>query len=386
MASPQVSVVVLTGGPCGGKSTFLPQAKQWLENHGCTVGILAEGATEVITGGFPPNGPWADSLTFQEHILEYQLERENRYTAMLQAVRGDKPRVLLCDRGALDPIAFVGRSGFLEVLRRSGRTLASLRDRYTSVVHLMSTARGARDFYTLANNQARSETPDQAEAVDIAMEQAWLGHPHYAMIDNKTNFAEKIRRAFNALARVLHMPVPLEIERKFLVLQRPAIPTPHVAVEIEQVYLSAGPGDERRLRKRTLDGVSTYFYTTKSYTDQPGVRMERERQVELGEYEALLRERLPQLEVIRKTRYCFLHAGQHLELDVYRGELEGLVVLEAEVAAITDPVEIPPGFEVREITGQKEYSNRILAATAATIARRTQIMPDYKRKLEEWLS
>ena len=38
--------------------------------------------------------------------------------------------------------------------------------RYNMVMHLVSAADGARQFYTLENNEARYETADQAVAVD----------------------------------------------------------------------------------------------------------------------------------------------------------------------------------------------------------------------------
>src|SRR4051812_31157505 len=142
-------------------------AKQWLENHGCAVGILTEAATEVIQGGFSPvSSLWPTPLRFQEELLRYQIERENRYFRMLESFPPHLPTVLLCDRGALDSMAYIGRERYLEMLDDLGTKLPDLRDRYTSVIHLMSAARGAADFYTLANNAARSETPEQAAELD----------------------------------------------------------------------------------------------------------------------------------------------------------------------------------------------------------------------------
>jgi CYTH domain-containing protein/predicted ATPase len=359
-------VVVLTGGPCGGKSSFLPIAKQWLEDHGYSVGILSEGATEVITGGFSPVSPlWADDLAFQHHLLEYQLVREDRYFLMLKSLNNFNT-VLLCDRGALDSMAYIGREKYLEMLAEAHIDLGELRDRYTSVIHLMSAARGAADFYTLANNAARSETAEQAADLDQRIEQSWLGHPHFTMIDNQTNFSDKVRRALSALARVLHVPAPLEIERKYLVHGWKVPIKDYVSVEIIQDYLVATEEEpERRVRKRTLDGASSYFYTSKIQTLRPGVRIENERQIDLGHYEKLLKERDPNSITIRKDRLCFLFSGKHFELDVFR-DLNGpdgklLKLLEVELTDIDEKVEIPTDWTVEDVTGRKEYSNAQLA-------------------------
>jgi CYTH domain-containing protein/predicted ATPase len=388
MANPEISVIVLTGGPCGGKSTLLPIAKQWLEDHGYLVAILQEVATEVISSGLPPFGIWADNLTFQEHLIKYQVDREDRYIEMLATRTGDKPRVLLCDRGCIDSMAFTGRAGFLEVLSRCGLNLQQLRNRYTAVVHLMSAARGAPEFYTLANNTARSETAEQAAALDVRLEQAWLGHPHFTVVDNSSEFSDKVRRALAAFSRVLHIPAPLEIERKFFVRSY-TLPDVHVAVEIEQVYLKSTEQEpERRVRKRTLDGVTSWFYTTKEATATPGVRVEKERQIELGEYERLLEEQDLSLKPIRKTRYCFLYEGRHLELDVFHGALQGLVLLEIELSAMSDTFSIPADWDAPEVTGNKFFSNKALAGRKFDDVhfRREAFMPGYTEALQEWLS
>jgi CYTH domain-containing protein/predicted ATPase len=359
-------VVVLTGGPCGGKSSFLPIAKQWLEDHGYSVGILAEAATEVITGGFSPVSPlWPDNLAFQHNLLEYQLVREDRYFLMLSKLTTFNS-VLLCDRGALDSMAYMGRERYLDMLAEAHIDLGELRNRYTSIIHLMSAARGAADFYTLANNAARSETPEQAAELDLRIEQAWLGHPHFTMIDNQTNFTDKVKRALSALARVLHVPEPLEIERKYLVHGWKVPIKNYVSVEIIQDYLVATEEEpERRVRKRVLDGTASYFYTSKIQTLRPGVRVENERQIDLGHYEKLLKECDPNSRTIRKDRLCFLYAGKHFELDVFR-DIQGpdgnvLKLLEVELTDIDEKVELPSDWTVEDVTGRKEYSNAFLA-------------------------
>lgn len=364
MTSPKV--IVFTGGPCGGKSTILPLAKQWLEDHGCTVGILSETATEVIGGGFSPMSPlWPTTLRFQQHLLRYQMDREDRYFNMLESFDMERT-VLLCDRGVLDSMAYIGREQYLEMLMQMRFKLSDLRDRYTSVIHLTSAARGAPDFYTLANNAARSETAEQAAELDERIEQAWLGHPHFSMIDNQTNFSDKVRRALSALARVLHVPQPLEIERKYLVHSWKMPIKGYVSVEITQDYLIPTEEEpERRVRKRVLDGSASYFYTSKVQTARPGVRVEHERQIDLGHYERLLKEGDPRSNTIRKDRLCFLFAGKHLELDVFR-DIKGpdgnvLKLLEVELGDIDENVELPLDWQVEDVTGQKEYSNAYLA-------------------------
>ena len=70
-----VTNIVLTGGPCAGKSTGLSRIEQELSKRGYKVYVVAETATEVITGGIKPSEiSW---LEFQMSIFEIQTIKEN---------------------------------------------------------------------------------------------------------------------------------------------------------------------------------------------------------------------------------------------------------------------------------------------------------------------
>ena len=70
----------------------------------------------------------------------------------------EQPAIVLCDRGTVDPYAYIPNEEFQAVLDEQGWTLVTLRDRrYDRVIFMNSAAVGAEEFYTLANNAARSE-------------------------------------------------------------------------------------------------------------------------------------------------------------------------------------------------------------------------------------
>ena len=69
--------IVLTGGPCSGKSTALSNIKETLENLGYNVFIVNEAATELINNGIKPFGENAISMyDFQKYVIDYQLKQE----------------------------------------------------------------------------------------------------------------------------------------------------------------------------------------------------------------------------------------------------------------------------------------------------------------------
>lgn len=68
-------------------------------------------------------------------------------------------------------------------MTETGKTEIELRDqRYDYVVHLVTAANGAEEFYTTANNNARSEGVELAIKLDSLCSNAWIGHPYYVCI------------------------------------------------------------------------------------------------------------------------------------------------------------------------------------------------------------
>lgn len=68
------------------------------------------------------------------------------------------PSIVLCDRGVVDPYAYISKEQFQAIMDQQGWSWVTLRDRrYDRAIFLSSAAEGAEDFYTLDNNVARSE-------------------------------------------------------------------------------------------------------------------------------------------------------------------------------------------------------------------------------------
>lgn len=158
-----------------------------------------------------------------------------------------------------------------------------------------------------------------------------------------------------------------EIERKFLISKVDAF-TLHEHTDgnieesqIEQIYLIASEG-ERRIRKKTKNGKTVYFYTEK--LPITGLkRIENERQITEDEYLNFLSESDPALSPVRKTRYTFTYKGQFFELDVYEFS-STKAILEIELQSESTPVELPEFIQViKEVTYDKAYKNHSLAKT-----------------------
>ena len=59
------------------------------------------------------------------------------------------------------------------------------------MVHLVTAADGAAEFYSTANNAARHEDADEARVVDQRIRQVWLGSPNFVVIHNPRSSRRK---------------------------------------------------------------------------------------------------------------------------------------------------------------------------------------------------
>ena len=355
-----VEKIVITGGPCAGKSTAMSRISKELTQLGYKVLIIAESATELISSGLNP----VDFAEFQTYLTKYQLDKERIYEEASKTL--DQKAIIICDRGVLDNKAYMDEEMWSRVLYTLGTNEVELRDNYGAVFHLVTAAKGAEEFYTTENNQARWETPEQARDNDTKVMQAWTGHPHFRIIDNSTGFDEKIKRLMTEITSYLGEPEPYEIERKFLI-EYPDIAwlesLPNVQkVDIIQTYLnSENPEDEVRVRQRGLNGNYVYTKTIKRRVSDIK-RMEIERMLTKDEYLALLMNADTSKHQIRKTRYCMSYKDCYLEIDIYPN-WNDVAILEIEMSSEDAKISIPDEIKViKEVTNDMSYRNVNLAS------------------------
>lgn len=88
--------------------------------------------------------------------------------------------------------------------------------RYDAVIHMVTAADGAEEFYDYAN-EARYENVEEARAKDKRLQEAYLGHHRFYMVDNRSNFQSKLNRVIELVSGVLGLPVRSTNFKKYLV-------------------------------------------------------------------------------------------------------------------------------------------------------------------------
>ena len=136
----------------------------------------------------------------------------------------------------------------------------------------------------------------------------------------------------------------IEIERKYLVKALPELAS---GTRIVQGYLSFEPTVRVRLKGST--GRLTIKFRAEGLT-----RQEYEYEIPASDAKELLKQCLGAL--IEKVRY---NIGR-IELDVFEGDNDGLIVAEIELSDEDERVELPDWIG-REVTGLERYFNSQLA-------------------------
>ena len=358
-----ITKIVVTGGPCAGKTTALSRIQRDLSHLGYTVLIVPETATSLISGGV---APWTcGSLEdFQRCQMLLQMQKEVVFQQAATTMSAEKI-LIVCDRGALDSKAYMSEAEFARTLDYLETTELELRDGYDAVFHLVSAAKGAEEFYTLENNAARYETLEEAVAIDDRILAAWTGHPHLRVIGNACDFEGKMRSLTHEIAYFLGKSSPYEIERKYLV-EYPDVTwfesLPNCEkVHIVQTYLRSDPDDEIRIRQRGSGNQSMYYFTEKRIVDgrKP---LRTQQRLTPQEYQLLLLQADPSRREIEKTRYCLTFEEQYFEVDLFPC-WDDQAIVEIELSSEDQEVVFPPELRViREVTGDPTYRNAVIAS------------------------
>ncbi|MBI5044801.1 MAG: AAA family ATPase [Candidatus Levybacteria bacterium] len=352
--------IVVTGGPCGGKSTTIEAAKAEFAGKILTI---PEPATMLMSTGFPAPGrdlPYSEQWQhiFQSAIspLHFNIE------AAFELVAGQTgAQIILCDRGILDGAAYFP-GGLPAFLRKFGLDEQECYDRYDCVIHLESTATCSPSLFGKAGNATRYESLDEAIALEHRTREAWKGHPNWIFISGENGIKDVVAQVLSIVSEY----IDVEIERKFLVktMDFDFERFHEKAVNIRQGYVAVGDGGELRIRKFGNE----YFIASKG--DGTLRRTEWERPLPKSAFD-----RLSQFivgEMIEKTRF-FIRDGKYLvEFDVFLGSLSGLTTLECEFSSEEEASAfVLPDWakDAVEVTEDPAFKNKNLALYGLPMSR-----------------
>ncbi|KAK4292007.1 hypothetical protein Pmani_035198 [Petrolisthes manimaculis] len=371
MAEKRVYKVVLTGGPCGGKTTGQSRLSTFFENLGWKVYRVPETSTVLLSGGIKFADLSEDeAMTFQENLLKAMMQIEKTFFSLADGCH--KNCLVICDRGTMDASAFIHESKWDEILKDNGWNPVDLRDtRYNQIIHMVSAANGAEAFYSNEDHACRSENVDLARHLDNRAAQAWVGHPYFDVIDNSTDFDAKMCRMMSVVCQKLGIDTGDRLSsnaRKVKYLVKGPLPTDTVFpnfqdFNVEHVYLRTNSTKmQARLRKRGKNGHHSYTHTIRK-PEKLGQIVEVKTPISQRDFTNMITQADEDHHRIFKKRRCFLHNNQYFQLDIYQKpcheRCEGLLLLETYTTLTAEELHARlPSFLTIEsdVTGKPNYS------------------------------
>jgi predicted ATPase len=199
---PRVVRICLTGGPGGGKTTAGDLLRREL---GKRVAFVPEAATVLFTGGFPRYKEESCVAFQQQAIYHVQTNLEASQAAKYPG------RMLLCDRGTADGLAYWRGSEAEWSEAMGGTSLEAELRRYDVVIFFQSAAvldasdgaAGTVNTMLEGGNPARNETVAEARHLDTTLEKIWRQHPRFFLVQSQGSFFEKLSEAVRICTSVV---------------------------------------------------------------------------------------------------------------------------------------------------------------------------------------
>ena len=268
----KVLKICLTGGPCAGKTTSLSKLIE-IFTPKFAVYTVPEMATITFSSGvtiIPSSFTADDSRKFTASIIQAQIDIEKYFENLALTQR--KPVIMVTDRGCCDNFAYTSEENKLQILDENGWTMNFLcNERYDIIIHLVTAASGAEEFYQNENNSARSETKEQAVVLDNKIQKEWMGHPNFVIIDNsQKGFEKKVDRVLDIIADLAGEKIQCKNIRKYLldpgftIEQIPAEIKCERFVEVQTFLLTNKPQTQNFVFKRTYAGNNFPIYISGS--------------------------------------------------------------------------------------------------------------------------
>ncbi len=143
----------------------------------------------------------------------------------------------------------------------------------------------------------------------------------------------------------------MEIERKYLIGTLPQIKKVDKAIHIEQGYVSISPV----IRIRRTD--DSFFLTIKG----KGLIAREEYEMEIGTEEYVHLSTKVDYPLILKTRYLIPVKDYTIELDVFHGHLNGLILAEVEFDSMEAADNFsPPSWFGKDVSSDARFQNNHL--------------------------
>lgn len=289
--------------------------------------------------------------------------------------------VILIDRGLLDGSAYVNTSQWNAVLEDLSLHSEILRDtRYDAIIHMVTAADGAEQFYGQQITETLYESAEEAREKDGTLRQAYMGHQNWILIKNTEcrDFDDKIDKTKESVLNVLGKSAGTTFHKKFLLkkekmqdvavmplgLGKPNLKNMSQSfeeIQITEIFIDEKhfEGDEvLECSVQKKGSQSRFSYTHKLTILKNGQKLEKKRVISAAEYLNYQSRMKKDTKPLRSKRLCIIDDGVYIIVN-YFIEKDGaplLAIVQTRHGASQMDLKLPDYIKVfREVTDEPQY-------------------------------
>ena len=183
--------IVLTGGPCGGKTDSIEFLSQKLTEQNYLVKIVDETANSLLKLGYMPS---ENISTFDFQNLLFKIQFLNEYMSE------SKTNILLCDRGLFDGKVYMGNDDFQKILALNKVKEKEAFSTYDGALYFRSISYEYPDEFS---KKRIYESPEIGRIRDERCKEIWIDKIVPCNYDNLDGFENKQKMIYLALKEKL---------------------------------------------------------------------------------------------------------------------------------------------------------------------------------------
>ncbi|EGR34341.1 hypothetical protein IMG5_015480 [Ichthyophthirius multifiliis] len=369
--------ICITGGPCSGKTSGVVLLAEKLRDEGFQVFTVPEAVPLLVNGGGMldiQNLEENQQIAFYKSLMIEQAQLEDTFLGI--AKLNNQNAIVLCERGLMDNSAYLSHHLWQELLNQMNINEFTIRDqRYDCVVHLVTSADGAEDFYNKQNTNGRRESPQEAINLDRKIQLAWFAHSVYFKMENELKFDQKLQQLVQTVRKQVGLPVQLkkfnkryliQNEKEFTQIMPKDLKIQKFFIEDNFVKTEINSQDPEykfyiKIRRRGQESQYTYSWFQSEYRNGKQIGSQK-KQLNFKEYLFMLSLCDKARQNLLKERICFMQNGLFYIIDTYENVKEGFSILKVKVQDENQPHVVPNFVKIiRDVTHEKGYRSRILA-------------------------
>ena len=270
--------IVLTGGPCAGKTTILENVKHLLKKSRYYVITIDETARTLIKGNLSPSGSYEHILNFQEDVFKYQLLKEqiaynhaksliNTKSSLLEFKKGI---IILQDRGLMDNRAYLSHQDYTNLINKFNFNELELVNSYDLIIDLISIATTNPELYETDNE--RYETKDMAAKRDEITSGACLLHRNLTVIKPTETIEEKTSLVYQNIIDFIKNKEKEELETFEIIDKNFYLPKLEEdnsrTIKLISYYIKNNNSNKYILHRKTYQNHTSFILTSKDNTYQ----------------------------------------------------------------------------------------------------------------------